>query len=155
MTASSDFWLNAKRISTCTPRAHRQSGGKASQQHHRDRTHHNTSALPSISPGTNTNQPQEPAWGNPAACIAADPAEPTALATAMQWAKQGWSHSPPCNSSSPTFKFHSLADIFISLLLRAPPPLHQAICLVLLALPPKALARQVVNKTLLPPHCLP
>lgn len=36
-------------------------------------------------------------------------------------AVQGWSRSQPCNSSSPTFKFHSLADIFISLLLQAPP----------------------------------
>lgn len=36
-------------------------------------------------------------------------------------AVQGWSRSQPRNSSSPTFKFHSLADIFISLLLQAPP----------------------------------
>jgi len=95
--------------------------------------------------------------GSPAAQVAGDPAGPAALAMVMQRAKpgsaQGWSHSLPCNSSSPPLNFISSLT-FSSPFSSSGLPL-QTICLVLLALPSKALPRRVVNKTLLPSHCQP
>lgn len=52
---------------------------------------------------------------------------------------------PPPLNFIPSLTFSSLSSS------RLP---QQTICLVLLALPPTALPRWVVNKTLLPPHCL-
>lgn len=79
-------------------------------------------ALLGVSPGTNTNQQPE---------LTRENQEMQQDRTQLLWPGQSngltsgnvqsWSHSLSWSSSSPTFKFHSLTGIFISLLLQAPP----------------------------------
>lgn len=101
-----------------------------------------------ISPGTNTNQQPELTRENQE--IQQDqllwPGQCNGLMVACRagvTACPGILPPPPLNFI-PSLPFSSLSSS------RLP---HQTICLVLLALPPKALPCQVVNKTLLPLHC--
>lgn len=138
-TSSSNFCFNAKG-SECTPRTH---SLWAKHNHNRDRNHHGPPSS-AISPGTNTSQQAELTRENqeiqqgqllwPGQCNQLTPSS-----------VQSWSHSPgilppPPLNFIPSLAFSSLSSC------RLP---HQTICLVLLALPPKALPRWVVNKTLL------
>lgn len=114
-TSSSNFCFNAKG-SECTPRTH---SLWAKHNHNRDRNHHGPPSS-AISPGTNTSQQAELTREN-------QEIQQGQLLWPGQYNQltpssvQSWSHSLPWNSSSPTFKFHSLTGIFISLLLQAPP----------------------------------
>lgn len=80
ITSSSNFWLNMKRISGCTPRAPRQSVSKESHQHNRDRNYHGPPQLCHRS--WDKHQPATRAdKGEPG-----DATGPIALPRAMQWA---------------------------------------------------------------------